>query len=106
MKYVFRLHMALRQYEEAAKTAAIIAREEHNAGNYRVAHDLLFGIDSILRRFHFTLLFFFFTIRKFSILIQFCLTEFLGTLFSSLSFLRSAMASTSFTSRRNGYIIN
>lgn len=43
MKFVFRLHMALRQFDQAAKTAAIIAREEHNAGNYRVAHDLLFG---------------------------------------------------------------
>ena len=43
MKFVFRLHMALRQFDDAARTAAIIGREEHNAGNYRVAHDLLFG---------------------------------------------------------------
>jgi WD repeat-containing protein 19 len=33
--------MALQRYEDAAKTAMVIAREEQNNGNYRVARDLL-----------------------------------------------------------------
>ena len=36
--------MALQQYREAAKTAIIIAREDQLAGNYRNAHDVLFGM--------------------------------------------------------------
>ena len=36
--------MALQQYREAAKTAIIIAREDQSAGNYRNAHDVLFGM--------------------------------------------------------------
>ena len=36
--------MALQQYREAAKTAIIIAREDQAAGNYRNAHDVLFGM--------------------------------------------------------------
>ena len=32
-KYLFRLYMALKQYQEAARTAIIIAREEQNAGD-------------------------------------------------------------------------
>ncbi|KAJ3227474.1 WD repeat-containing protein 19 [Clydaea vesicula] len=40
-KYIFRLHMSLKQYKEAARTAIIIAREEQMLGNYRAAHDLL-----------------------------------------------------------------
>ncbi|ELV10439.1 WD repeat-containing protein 19 [Tupaia chinensis] len=43
-KYLFRLYMALKQYREAARTAIIIAREEQSAGNYRNAHDVLFGM--------------------------------------------------------------
>ncbi|CAB4023346.1 WD repeat-containing 19-like, partial [Paramuricea clavata] len=43
-KYVFRIYMALQQYREAAKTAIIIAREDQSAGNYRNAHDVLFGM--------------------------------------------------------------
>lgn len=43
-KYVFRIYMALKQYREAAKTAIIIAREDQSAGNYRNAHDVLFGM--------------------------------------------------------------
>lgn len=41
-KYLFRLHMALQQYREAARTAILIAREDQAAGNYRNAHDVLF----------------------------------------------------------------
>uniref|UniRef100_A0A1A7WGZ7 WD repeat-containing protein 19 n=1 Tax=Iconisemion striatum TaxID=60296 RepID=A0A1A7WGZ7_9TELE len=43
-KYLFRLYMALEQYREAARTAIIIAREEQLAGNYRIAHDVLFSM--------------------------------------------------------------
>ncbi|CAG2166593.1 unnamed protein product [Oppiella nova] len=49
-KYLFRLYMSLKYYREAAKTALIIAREEQNAGNYRNAHDLLFGMCQELKR--------------------------------------------------------
>ena len=41
---MFRIYMALQQYREAAKTAIIIAREDQSAGNYRNAHDVLFGM--------------------------------------------------------------
>lgn len=49
-KYLFRLYMARRQYREAAKTAIIIANEEQINGNYRSAHDVLFGMYQELRR--------------------------------------------------------
>ncbi|XP_075260010.1 WD repeat-containing protein 19-like isoform X2 [Convolutriloba macropyga] len=48
-KYLFKLYMALSQYREAAKTAVIIAREEQNGGNYRIAHDVLFGMFADLK---------------------------------------------------------
>lgn len=40
--YIFRLYMALGNYTQAAKTAIIIARQEQELGNYRVAHQILF----------------------------------------------------------------
>lgn len=40
--YIFRLYMALGNYSQAAKTAIIIARQEQELGNYRVAHQMLF----------------------------------------------------------------
>lgn len=43
-KFLFRLYMALGQYEKAAKTAVIIAKEEQALGNYRNAHDVLFNM--------------------------------------------------------------
>lgn len=49
-KYLFKLYMRLGQYREAAKTAVVIAREEQNLGNYRNAHQLLFGMSNELRR--------------------------------------------------------
>jgi len=49
-KFLFRLYMALKQYREAASTAAVIAREEQNAGSYRTAHDLLFSMYQELRK--------------------------------------------------------
>lgn len=49
-KYLFRLYMARKQYKEAAKTAIIIANEEQINGNYRNAHDVLFGMYEELKR--------------------------------------------------------
>ncbi|XP_009068773.1 PREDICTED: WD repeat-containing protein 19-like, partial [Acanthisitta chloris] len=43
-KYLFRLYMALKKYEDAARTAIIIAREEQCSGNYRNAHDVLLSM--------------------------------------------------------------
>ena len=40
--YIFRLYMALGNYPQAAKTAIIIARQEQELGNYRIAHGILF----------------------------------------------------------------
>jgi WD repeat-containing protein 19 len=40
--YMFRLYMALGNYPQAARTAIIIARQEQEVGNYKVAHDILF----------------------------------------------------------------
>ncbi|KXS18330.1 hypothetical protein M427DRAFT_153144 [Gonapodya prolifera JEL478] len=40
-KFIFKLYMSLGQYQDAARTAIIIAREEQAQGNYRAAHDLL-----------------------------------------------------------------
>jgi len=40
--YLFRLHMALHQYEQAAHTAVLIARQEQEMGNYKLAHTQLF----------------------------------------------------------------
>eukprot|EP00002_Diphylleia_rotans_P001793 TRINITY_DN11025_c0_g1_i1.p1 TRINITY_DN11025_c0_g1~~TRINITY_DN11025_c0_g1_i1.p1 ORF type:complete len:1293 (+),score=269.64 TRINITY_DN11025_c0_g1_i1:166-4044(+) len=41
-KYIFSLYMAMKNYVQAGKTAIIIARQEQELGNYKVAHDLLF----------------------------------------------------------------
>lgn len=49
-KYLFRLYMARKQYKEAAKSAVIIANEEQINGNYRNAHDVLFGMYQELRQ--------------------------------------------------------
>ncbi|XP_058805723.1 WD repeat-containing protein 19 [Phymastichus coffea] len=49
-KYLFRLYMARKQYREASKTAIIIANEEQINGNYRNAHDVLFGMYQELKR--------------------------------------------------------
>ncbi|CAD7939338.1 unnamed protein product [Amoebophrya sp. A120] len=42
-QYVYKLHKALGNYEQAAKTALVIAKQEQDSGNYRVAHDLMFS---------------------------------------------------------------
>lgn len=49
-KYLFRLYMARKQYWEASKSALIIANEEQINGNYRNAHDVLFGMYQELRQ--------------------------------------------------------
>lgn len=43
-KYLFKLYLSLKKYVEAAKTAVLIARQEQQTGNYRDAHDVLFGM--------------------------------------------------------------
>eukprot|EP00053_Salpingoeca_punica_P013406 m.121269 g.121269 ORF g.121269 m.121269 type:complete len:1367 (-) comp16199_c0_seq2:1475-5575(-) len=48
-KYLFRLYLQLRQFENAAQTAVVIAREEQAAGNYRNAHDVLLDMYLQLR---------------------------------------------------------
>lgn len=39
--YIYRLHMALHRYEDASKTALIIARQEQDLGNYSLAHSVI-----------------------------------------------------------------
>ncbi len=43
-KYLFKLYLNLKKYPEAAKTAVLIARQQQQTGNYRDAHDVLFGM--------------------------------------------------------------
>lgn len=40
--YVFKLYMALGNFTQAARTAVIIARQEQELGNYRMAHGILY----------------------------------------------------------------
>ncbi len=42
--------MSLKKYIEAAKTAVLIARQEQQSGNYRDAHDVLFGMYADLKK--------------------------------------------------------
>jgi WD repeat-containing protein 19 len=46
--YIYRLYMALKKYEDAAKTALIIARQEQDMGNYTLAHSVVFETISSL----------------------------------------------------------
>ena len=39
--YIYRLYMALKRYEDASKTAIIIAKQEQDLGNYPLAHSVL-----------------------------------------------------------------
>jgi WD repeat-containing protein 19 len=39
--YIYRLYLALKKYDEAAKTALIIARQEQDLGNYVLAHSVV-----------------------------------------------------------------
>jgi len=40
-KYIYRLYLALKKYEDAAKTALIIARQEQELGQYLTAHKVI-----------------------------------------------------------------
>jgi WD repeat-containing protein 19 len=42
--------LSLKKYIEAAKTAVLIARQEQQSGNYRDAHDVLFGMYADLKK--------------------------------------------------------
>jgi WD repeat-containing protein 19 len=42
--YIYRLYMALKKYDDAAKTALIIARQEQDMGNYTLAHSVVVEI--------------------------------------------------------------
>jgi WD repeat-containing protein 19 len=39
--YIYRLYHALKKYEDAAKTALVIARQEQDLGNYALAHKIV-----------------------------------------------------------------
>jgi hypothetical protein len=39
--YIYRLYVALEKYEDAAKTALLIARQEQDLGNYNLAHSVI-----------------------------------------------------------------
>eukprot|EP01138_Halocafeteria_seosinensis_P010566 gb/GECG01010788.1/.p1 GENE.gb/GECG01010788.1/~~gb/GECG01010788.1/.p1 ORF type:complete len:1429 (+),score=207.41 gb/GECG01010788.1/:1-4287(+) len=41
-KYIFKLYIVLENYEQAARTARIIAQHEAEEGKYRAAHDFLY----------------------------------------------------------------
>lgn len=43
-KYLFKLYLSLKKYVEAAKTAILIAKQEQQTGNYREAHNVLYGM--------------------------------------------------------------
>lgn len=49
-KYLFRLYMARKQFKEASRSALIIANEEQVNGNYRNAHDVLYGMCQELKQ--------------------------------------------------------
>lgn len=46
--YIYRLYMALKKFEDAAKTALIIARQEQDMGNYALAHGVIYETVSSL----------------------------------------------------------
>jgi len=41
-RYIFKLYLALGNYPKAAKTALVIANQEQELGNYKVAHSILY----------------------------------------------------------------
>jgi hypothetical protein len=49
-QYIYRLHKALGDYEQAAVTALILAKQEQHSGNYKVAHYLLFTTFQVRRQ--------------------------------------------------------
>lgn len=53
-RYLFKLHMALSNHEQAARTAVVVAKQEMEEGNYRSAHAHLYQVqrELILRKKH------------------------------------------------------
>ncbi|PRP88379.1 WD repeat-containing protein 19-like [Planoprotostelium fungivorum] len=51
-QYIYRFHMSLKNYEQAAPSAIIIARQEQELGNYKVAHSILFTTYKDLESFN------------------------------------------------------
>ena len=49
-RYLFKLHVALRDYDAAAETSVAIARQEMEMGNYKIAHAQLFDTHQELTR--------------------------------------------------------
>lgn len=49
-KWVFKLYIALGDYQQATKTASIIADQEQASGNYKVAHGVLFETHRALEK--------------------------------------------------------
>jgi WD repeat-containing protein 19 len=43
-KHIFRMYMALGNYEQASRTAADICKQQWEVGNYQVAHDILLDV--------------------------------------------------------------
>lgn len=39
--YIYRLYLALKKYDDAAKTAMVIAKQEQDMGNYMLAHSVI-----------------------------------------------------------------
>eukprot|EP00193_Tetraselmis_chui_P006636 CAMPEP_0177753690 /NCGR_PEP_ID=MMETSP0491_2-20121128/1597_1 /TAXON_ID=63592 /ORGANISM="Tetraselmis chuii, Strain PLY429" /LENGTH=282 /DNA_ID=CAMNT_0019268997 /DNA_START=33 /DNA_END=878 /DNA_ORIENTATION=+ len=48
--YLFKLHMALGDYEQAAQTSVLIAKQEQEMGNYKLAHSQLLATYRELQR--------------------------------------------------------
>ncbi|OQR75032.1 WD repeat-containing protein 19-like [Tropilaelaps mercedesae] len=44
LRYLCRLYINLGRYSDAAKTAVVIAEEEQDSGNYKLAHDILMSM--------------------------------------------------------------
>jgi WD repeat-containing protein 19 len=49
--YIYRLYMALKKFEDAAKTAIIIARQEQDMGNYTLAHSVIYETITSLEQY-------------------------------------------------------
>eukprot|EP01065_Artemidia_motanka_P034939 TRINITY_DN4291_c0_g1_i2.p1 TRINITY_DN4291_c0_g1~~TRINITY_DN4291_c0_g1_i2.p1 ORF type:complete len:1462 (+),score=461.23 TRINITY_DN4291_c0_g1_i2:98-4483(+) len=54
-KYIFRLYMELGRFDKAARMAVINARQQQDAGNYRVAHRMLFEMHKELEKHRITI---------------------------------------------------
>ncbi|EDQ85531.1 uncharacterized protein MONBRDRAFT_34239 [Monosiga brevicollis MX1] len=48
-RYLFRLYLETKQYQEASRTAILVAREEQRTGTYRTARDVLYQMFNELK---------------------------------------------------------